>query len=177
MGKKIFLFLACMCMTASMAFAQTQQVTGSVIDSETGEPLIGASVKVEGTTLAALTDSDGKFVLNNLPRSAKQVTVSYMGMNTVKAYIKPHMAITLSPNAQDMSEVMVGAQASTENMSRMANELRDEANDMYQIDESVSKVSEIVDNNSAASQETAAVSQEQTAQVALMVQMIQKFEL
>jgi len=72
---------------------------------------------------------------------------------------------------------MIGAQESTENMSKMALELRDEANDMYQINESVTKVSEIVDNNSAASQETAAVSQEQTAQVALMVQMIQKFEL
>ena len=79
--------------------------------------------------------------------------------------------------AENMSEVMVGAQASTENMSRMAVELRQEANDMYRIDESVSKVSEIVDNNSAASQETAAVSEEQTAHVAMMVQMIQKFQI
>ena len=79
--------------------------------------------------------------------------------------------------AENMSEVMVGAQASTENMSRMAVELREEANNMYRIDESVSKVSEIVDNNSAASQETAAVSEEQTAHVAMMVQMIQKFEI
>lgn len=79
--------------------------------------------------------------------------------------------------AENMSEVMVGAQASTENMSRMAVELREEANNMYRIDESVSKVSEIVDNNSVASQETAAVSEEQTAHVAMMVQMIQKFEI
>ena len=62
-------------------------------------------------------------------------------------------------------------------MSRMAVELRQEANDMYRIDESVSKVSEIVDNNSAASEETAAVSEEQTAHVAMMVQMIQKFQI
>ncbi len=96
-------------MGVNMAFAQISQVTGTVIDSETGEPLIGASVKVEGTNIGALTDLDGKFTLKNLPRSAKQVVVSYMGMNTVKAYIKPHMAITLSEDSRDMNEVMVVA--------------------------------------------------------------------
>lgn len=108
MGKKVLLFLACMLMTASMAFAQ-QTVTGTVIDSDTGEPLVGASVKVEGTNYGALTDIDGKFTLKNLPKSAKMVEVSYIGMNTVKAYIKSHMAITLTPNAEDMNEVMVVA--------------------------------------------------------------------
>ena len=109
MGKKILFLLVCALMSVNMVFAQTSQVTGTVIDSETGEPLIGAQVKVEGTTIGALTDLDGKFTLKNLPRSAKQVTVSYMGMNTVKAYIKPHMAITLTANAEDMNEVMVVA--------------------------------------------------------------------
>ena len=96
-------------MSVNMVFAQTSQVVGTVIDSETGEPLIGAQVKVEGTTIGALTDLDGKFTLKNLPRSAKQLTVSYIGFNSVKAYIKPHMAITLTANAEDMSEVMVVA--------------------------------------------------------------------
>jgi len=109
MGKKILFLLVCALMSVNMVFAQTSQVTGTVIDSETGEPLIGAQVKVEGTTIGALTDLDGKFTLKNLPRSAKQVTISYMGFNSVKAYIKPHMAITLTANAQDMSEVMVVA--------------------------------------------------------------------
>ena len=109
MGKKILFLLVCALMSVNMVFAQTQQVVGTVIDSETGEPLVGASVKVEGTTIGAITDLDGKFTLRNLPRSAKQVVVSYMGMNTVKAYIKPHMAITLTADAQDMNEVMVVA--------------------------------------------------------------------
>ena len=109
MGKKILFLLVCALMSVNMVFAQTSQVTGTVIDSETGEPLIGAQVKVEGTNIGALTDLDGKFTLKNLPRSAKQVVVSYMGMNTVTAYIKPHMAITLTADAQDMNEVMVVA--------------------------------------------------------------------
>ncbi|MDE5934736.1 MAG: carboxypeptidase-like regulatory domain-containing protein, partial [Muribaculaceae bacterium] len=57
------------------AYAQTQRtVTGTVLD-ETGEPLIGATVKVEGTTLGTSTDFDGHFSLN-IPESAKQLTFS-----------------------------------------------------------------------------------------------------
>lgn len=78
---------------------------------------------------------------------------------------------------RNMEEVMVGAKASTEKMAQMAEELREEANNMYIINENVSAVAEIVDNNSATSQETAAVSEEQTAQVATMVQMLSQFKI
>lgn len=79
--------------------------------------------------------------------------------------------------AANMEEVMVGAKEATDKMAQMAVALREEANNMYQIDASVAKVAEIVDNNSAASEETAAVSEEQTAQVATMVQMMEQFEV
>lgn len=79
--------------------------------------------------------------------------------------------------AANMDEVMIGAKESTEMMSQMAAALREEANKMQEIDASIAKVAEVVDNNSAASEETAAVSEEQTAQVATMVQMIEKFEI
>lgn len=78
---------------------------------------------------------------------------------------------------KNMEEVMAGAKASTEKMAQMADELREEANNMYNINENVSAVAEIVDNNSATSQETAAVSEEQTAQVATMVQMLAQFKI
>lgn len=117
MGKKLLMMLALIVMSASMAFAQIETVGGTVIDSDTGEPLVGAVVKVDGTTVGTVTDADGKFTLKNLPKTAKMVEVSYMGMNTVKAYIKPHMAITLTPNAQDMSEVMVVAYGSQKKSS------------------------------------------------------------
>lgn len=79
--------------------------------------------------------------------------------------------------AANMDEVMTGAREATEMMSQMAMALREEANKMQQIDENIAKVAEVVDNNSAASEETAAVSEEQSAQVATMVQMIEKFEI
>lgn len=79
--------------------------------------------------------------------------------------------------ASNMDEVMVSAKAATDMMSQMADALRDEANKMQHIDKSIAKVAEVVDNNSAASEETAAVSEEQSAQVAMMVQMIDKFKI
>lgn len=79
--------------------------------------------------------------------------------------------------AENMEEVMAGAKTSTENMKQMAEKLQEEADNTYVIDEHVSKVAEIVDNNSATSQETAAVSQEQTAQIATMMQMLEQFKI
>ena len=79
--------------------------------------------------------------------------------------------------AQNMTEVMAGAKEATDKMEQMAVELSEEANNMYIIDDSVSKVAEIVDNNSATSEETAAVSEQQTAQVANMVQIMQQFKV
>lgn len=79
--------------------------------------------------------------------------------------------------AKNMDEVMVGAKATTDKMMQMAESLKEEANIMELIDESVAQVSSIVDNNSATSEETAAVSEEQSAQVTTMVQLMDQFEI
>lgn len=49
-----------LCLVAFFASAQTMKVSGTVVD-ESGEPIIGASVKVTGTTLGVATNLDGKF--------------------------------------------------------------------------------------------------------------------
>lgn len=79
--------------------------------------------------------------------------------------------------AENMQGVMEGARTATEKMSAVAESLKQEAQHMYEIDQNVTKVAEVVDNNSATSQETAAVSEEQAAQVATMVQMMEQFEI
>lgn len=72
MKGKLMMLLACLFMSASMVTAQTSKVTGLVIGAEDGEPIVGATVQVKGTpTLGAVTDLDGKFVIENLPSSAK----------------------------------------------------------------------------------------------------------
>ena len=79
--------------------------------------------------------------------------------------------------AESMNSVITEAQKSTGMMNKIALDLREEVTNMYQIDADVARVSEIVDNNSATSEETAAVSEQQTAQVATMVQMLEQFRI
>ena len=51
--------------------AQTSRVTGLVTSEEDGQPVVGASILVNGTTLGTITDIDGKFTITNVPSSAK----------------------------------------------------------------------------------------------------------
>lgn len=60
-----------------MSFAQ-RTVTGTVTDSKQGEPLIGASVVVEGTAAGTVTDIDGNFTLE-VPEDANTLVISYTG--------------------------------------------------------------------------------------------------
>lgn len=79
--------------------------------------------------------------------------------------------------AQSMDEVMVSVNAATDKMAEMSNALVREVDNMRVIDDNIARVSSIVDNNSATSEETAAVSEEQSAQVTTMVQMMEQFEI
>lgn len=89
-----------------------------------------------------------------------------------------HKGIVIADaTAENMNEVMASAMEATNKMSQMAEALETEAVRMVEINEDVSEVAGIVDNNSATSQETAAISEEQTAQVATMVQMLEQFEI
>lgn len=56
-----FLLVAVMAVCSVSAFAQTTTVKGQLVDAETGEPLVGAAVMVEGTTQGSVTDIDGYF--------------------------------------------------------------------------------------------------------------------
>lgn len=79
--------------------------------------------------------------------------------------------------AETMGDVMVSAKTATEKMGQIASMLRQDGDSMQVISQNLSRVSEIVDNNSATSEETAAVSEEQKEQVRTMVQLMEKFEI
>nr|WP_287645590.1 carboxypeptidase-like regulatory domain-containing protein [Bacteroides sp.] len=61
-----FLFIS-----IGLVTAQTSRVTGLVTSEEDGQPVVGASILVNGTTLGTITDIDGKFTITNVPSSAK----------------------------------------------------------------------------------------------------------
>lgn len=79
--------------------------------------------------------------------------------------------------AENMDMVMEGAKDSTEKMKEITAMLNADVERMNSIRTGINEVSSVVDNNSATSEETAAVSQEQKSQVEMMVQMMEKFEI
>ncbi|WP_238750348.1 SusC/RagA family TonB-linked outer membrane protein [Neolewinella maritima] len=74
------LFLLLVLFTTSAAVAQTS-VSGTITDGDSGDPLIGASILVTGTSTGTVTDFDGNFTLN-VPADAESLTVSYTGYAT-----------------------------------------------------------------------------------------------
>lgn len=89
------------------AYAQNPRtVTGTVVD-ETGEPLIGASVRVVGESTGVATDIDGRYSLK-VPASAKQLLFSYVGYHNLTADITSDVVdVTLHPDNEILDEVVV----------------------------------------------------------------------
>lgn len=96
--------------------AQDATVQGIVVSSEDNEPVVGASVLVVGTSLGVTTDIDGKFVIQNVPGTAKEIRVSYIGMQSQNMAIsKGMMRIVLKIDAQVLDEVVVTAMGISRN--------------------------------------------------------------
>ncbi|PPK86497.1 iron complex outermembrane receptor protein [Neolewinella xylanilytica] len=70
-------FVLMLLLTSATGLAQ-QTITGTITDAESGDPLIGASVVITGSTTGTVTDFDGNFNLS-VPEAAASVTVSYTG--------------------------------------------------------------------------------------------------
>lgn len=95
-------FLGIQCMVA-----QQMKVTGVVIGEDDGEPIIGASIVVKGTTIGTITDFDGRFELE-VPQDAKLI-ISYVGLRTLETSAQQSMKIVLAPDSQAIDEVVVVA--------------------------------------------------------------------
>lgn len=85
---------------------QTGTVKGQVVDAN-GEPIIGASVLVKGTTNGTITDFDGNFTLNNASKGI--LVVSYIGYKTQEVPVneKNLMKIILKEDTEVLDEVVV----------------------------------------------------------------------
>lgn len=84
----------------------SEACTGTVVDEE-GEPMIGASVLVQGTSIGASTDIDGNFSLANVKKGAT-LLVSYVGYDPVKViWNGSHLSITIKSNLNALDEVVV----------------------------------------------------------------------
>ncbi len=103
---KTMLLLLVLCVGAS-ASAQNMTVSGTVTDN-TGEPLIGATVQVQGTQNATATDIDGNFTLNKVSPTAV-LNVSFIGYQTANVQVngQPIVNVTLQEDSEILDEVVV----------------------------------------------------------------------
>ena len=98
------LLLVVVAVSSTVAMAQSK-VQGKVVDA-TGEPIIGASVKVKGTATGTVTDLDGNFTLNNVADNSK-LEISYVGFYTQTVNAGSNVNITLEEDKQLLDEVVV----------------------------------------------------------------------
>ena len=89
MKKKLTSVLLFLAMSVGVVSAQTSKVTGKVV-GEDGEPVIGASIIVKGTTVGTVTDFDGNFTLD-VPSDGKQLVISYIGMKSKEVVVSPNV--------------------------------------------------------------------------------------
>ena len=85
------------------AFAQID-VKGHVKDA-TGEPIIGATVRVDGTQTATVTDFDGNFVLK--ANQGATITISYVGYQNATVKAAPNVTVTLVDDETVLQDVVV----------------------------------------------------------------------
>ncbi|MDE6679863.1 MAG: TonB-dependent receptor, partial [Muribaculaceae bacterium] len=94
-------------MTFAMGFAQQMlNCRGTVVD-ETGEPLIGVTVSVKGTSAATPTDLDGMFDLK-VPKGTKELSFTYVGYTPLTLPAQANMGIiTMKPDSKMLQDVVV----------------------------------------------------------------------
>jgi len=78
-SKCVSLFFTIYFLLTSFLFAQNGTIEGFVFDSQNNDPLPGANVYLEGTSLGAAADINGKFVIYQVPAGDYQMIVKYIG--------------------------------------------------------------------------------------------------
>lgn len=94
-------------LVAMSGYAQSKTITGKIIDS-TGEPVIGASVLVKGTTNGVISDIDGNFSLQGVAENAT-IQISFVGYKTQELAVagKTQFNVTLVDDTEMLDEVVV----------------------------------------------------------------------
>ena len=105
--KKILLVLSVCLLAIGQVLAQSQAISGTVLNAADEQPVIGASVQVKGTSRGTITDIDGKFTIE--AESDAVLVVSFIGMTTQEVAAKDGIVINMSEDTKQLDEVMVVA--------------------------------------------------------------------
>ncbi|GGK70740.1 SusC/RagA family TonB-linked outer membrane protein [Rufibacter glacialis] len=107
--KVLLFFCAFLCLEEELA-AQSRQISGRVLSTADGSPVIGASVIVKGSTAGTNTDANGNYTLS-APPAATTLVVSFIGFTSQEVPINGRSSINISlqPDVQQLNEVVVTA--------------------------------------------------------------------
>src|SRR6187402_3422645 len=108
---KKYVLLCAFLMMSVMAFAQTGSIKGKVLD-ETNQPLPGASVSIDGTTMGSTTDGNGNYTIPGVKTGNVTVTAKFVGYVTSKKDVSVSSGVNevnfgLKPDNQNLNEVVV----------------------------------------------------------------------
>lgn len=101
-----------LCTTGSNLFGQGGELRGSLTDSQTKEPLIGATVTIVGTKLGTSADASGKFSLRNIDAGTYTVRIASVGYVTAQRRVTigsgvSTLDLALDPSPIEASEVII----------------------------------------------------------------------
>ena len=87
---------------------QQKKITGTITDGSTGEPIVGANIIIEGTTIGTTTDIDGKFTLD-INKDNAILIISFLGYNTERVAFtgQSNLSVQLIPDIKSLEEVVV----------------------------------------------------------------------
>ncbi|HRZ98847.1 MAG TPA: TonB-dependent receptor plug domain-containing protein, partial [Paludibacter sp.] len=92
--------------TISVGYAQTKVIKGKVVDTD-NQPVIGATVKIVGTTTGTITDAKGLYTINALPKNT--ISFSYVGYQTIEEVVgtRTEINVKLIEDAKMLEETVV----------------------------------------------------------------------
>ena len=97
-------------MGIGIAAAQSLTVTGTVVSESDGQPVVGAYVLVNGTTLGTITNDKGEFGIKNVPADAKEIIVTFLGFSTASAPVQAEpVKIVMKEDQNFLEETIVVA--------------------------------------------------------------------
>src|SRR6478735_4094810 len=104
--RKLLTLLTVLMLGIFIAKAQSRTITGHVVDNQ-GNPIEGASILVKGSTRGTTTNATGDFTINVNNGETLVVSAINYGAIDVKVGDQSTFNVTLSPNAGNLSEVVV----------------------------------------------------------------------
>lgn len=111
--QKLALILA-LALQAFNVYAQNGSLRGEVIDAKTGEAIIGVTVRLENTSLGAITNLEGKYFITNIPPKSYNVNAAYIGYATqtkfnivIRSEGNPDVNFKLEESSTSLGEIVV----------------------------------------------------------------------